>query len=315
MAVSMSGGSGFQSDSFTLVDTLRGISQLFLNGGNLGVNFDPNSNLRGTCKPMGLMLTSGKRDLTIDPPRTNSAGILGFSDEARHLVDLSSLGALVTNPVSLAPRTFARPTRFIPFPGGFLLHTGHPNPGLREVVLTHRKRWANLPVPVIAHLLAQDARQVGQMTEILEGVEEISALELGLIVDDPQEVSALVAEAAMGELPVVARIPLHTSRHAAIAAVGAGANAIAIGPPRGALPDPNGEIQRGRLYGPGLFPIALKALQELAPTVECPILVGCGIYSHDQAGILMDEGAAGVQFDSILWTEPEKVLGSARDAD
>jgi dihydroorotate dehydrogenase (NAD+) catalytic subunit len=266
------------------------------------------------CEPMGLLLTSGKRDLMIDPPRTNSAGILGFSDEARHLVDLSRLGAFVTNPVSLAPRTFARTTHFKPYPGGFLLHTGHPHPGLREVVRAHRKRWANLPVPVIVHLLAQEVSQVGRMTEVLESVEEVSAIELGLIQEDTQEVSALVAEAVLGELPVVACVPLNASRHVAIAAVGAGANALVIGPPRGALPGLNGVILRGRLYGPGLFPLALKALQELVPVVVCPILVGCGVYSPDQASALIDAGATGVQFDSILWTGPERVLGFVDEA-
>jgi len=105
--------------------------------------------------------------------------------------------------------------------------------------------------------LAQEASQIGRMLEVLETVDEVGAIEVGLIEDDPQEVSALVAAATMGELPIVARVPLNASRHVAIAAVGAGANALAIGPPRGALPGPNGVILRGRLYGPGLFPMAL----------------------------------------------------------
>ena len=80
---------------------------------------------------MALELSSGKTDVRLERPWLNLPGTLGFSDEARNAIDLGQLGALVTNPVSLAPRRPANPPRSLRYPGGLLLHTGHANPGLR----------------------------------------------------------------------------------------------------------------------------------------------------------------------------------------
>ena len=75
-----------------------------------------------------------KFDLAFDPPLMNAAGSLGFAPDRRGPIALEQLGAFVTNPVSLRPRTPAQGARLLPFPGGFLLHSGHPNPGFNRVV-------------------------------------------------------------------------------------------------------------------------------------------------------------------------------------
>jgi dihydroorotate dehydrogenase (NAD+) catalytic subunit len=257
---------------------------------------------------MALTLNAGKRDLTLDPPWTNAAGILGFSDEARDLVDCSRLGALVTNPVSLAPRSPAHGPRMLEFPGGFLLHTGHPNPGLTEVLRRHRRRWARLPCPVILHLLAQSPEDAGWMAERLEAVEEVAAVELGLTEIDPAMTAAMMSAAARSQRPIIAHLSIGSGVQLAQAAVRAGAVAVALGPPRGALPAPGGGTVHGRLYGPAVFPAALQAVTELAHVLDCPLFAGGGITSRQAAEAMLAAGASGLQFDSVLWTEPEAVL-------
>lgn len=259
---------------------------------------------------MPLTLSTGKHDLTLDPAWTNATGMLGFSNEARDLVDLSRLGAMVTNPVSLAPRSPARGPRMLEFPGGFLLHTGHPNPGLTEVLRRHRRRWARMPCPVIVHLLAQTPEEVGRMAERLEAVEEVAAIELGLGETDPQTVAAMVTAAGASQRPIIAHLPLGSGAQLAQAAARAGAAAIALGAPRGALPDPGGAIVHGRLYGHAMLPTALQAVTQLARLVDCPLIAGGGITSRQAAEAMLAAGAAAIQFDSVLWTEPEAVLES-----
>ena len=75
-----------------------------------------------------------KNDLYFEKALMNAAGTLGFAPDPKGPVELSQLGAFVTNPVSRGARTPARGKRFSPYPGGFVLHSGLPNPGLNAVI-------------------------------------------------------------------------------------------------------------------------------------------------------------------------------------
>ena len=258
-----------------------------------------------------LLLSTGKRDLTIDPPLTNAAGSLGYSDETRRFIDLSPLGAMITNPVSLRPRVPARGPRWLPFVGGFLLHTGHPNPGFSEVIRRHRKRWAISPYPVIVHVLTRIPHEAGQMAEQLEEVEGVSGIELNLSESSPLEAEALVSSTIASHVPVLAHLPIGADEQVAMAAIQAGAVALTLGAPRGTMQDSEGVLVNGRLYGRSIFPLALQSLTHLVDRVDGPILVGGGIYTREQVDIMLAAGAAGVQLYAVMWTEPELVLDAS----
>lgn len=261
-----------------------------------------------------LHLSNGKRELILDPPWTNAGGILGFSAETSSLIGLTRLGGFVTNPISLHKRDPASGTRFIPTPGGFVLHTGLPNPGLRECVRRHRRRWASSGCPVIVHLIADQPDELARMVELLESVEEVSGVEVGVYVDDPQSVARLIGAAASGELPVMARVGFDAGGIPASVALEAGAVGISLAPPRAAIPGASGIAVRGRLYGPAVFNMALEKLADLrAAGVQGPILAAGGIYHRRHLEAMFAAGASGVQLDSVLWTEPEVVLGSERE--
>ena len=98
-----------------------------------------------------------KFDLTISPPLMNAAGTLGFAP----VVELAGLGAFITNPLSLGSRTPAQSRAAPAFPGGILIHSGYPNPGLKAVIRRYARRWSNLNMPVIVHLLAQNRGYFG----------------------------------------------------------------------------------------------------------------------------------------------------------
>jgi dihydroorotate dehydrogenase (NAD+) catalytic subunit len=254
-----------------------------------------------------LRLSSRKREVTIDPPWMNASGFLGFAAEARGLFDPDLLGAVVTNPVSLAPRSPAQGPRWLPAAGGFLLHTGLPNPGLRQVVRRWRRRWAATRPPVFVHLLARDPDEAGEMARLLEAVEEVAGVEVGIDGDDPEETRALVAAASAGQLIALARLPLDAAPAAALAAQQGGAAGISLGPPRGELPSAGGRIG-GRLYGPALLPLALRRVSALAAALDIPIIGSGGLYSRGSVEAMLAGGASAVQLDGVLWTEPEIVL-------
>ena len=236
-----------------------------------------------------------KNDLYLEKALMNAAGTLGFAPDTKGPVDLSELGAFVTNPVSRGARTPAKGKRFSSYPGGFVLHSGLPNPGLNAVIRQNRKRWARATLPVIVHLLALDPNSLARMVERLEGIEGVMAVEVGL----PPEVDPAsaydFAQAAIGELPAIVRLPLEQAEELSEAVVDGGASAVSLGAPRGKLEGIN-----GRMYGPGVFPLALRAVENLAGC-GVPLIGAGGVYQQRDVDAMLAAGASAVQVDAVLW--------------
>jgi dihydroorotate dehydrogenase len=243
-----------------------------------------------------------KLDLAFDPPIMNAAGILGFAPDLHNSVEWSGLGAFVTNPISLGGRTPAHGRRFVSYPGGFLLHTGYPNPGLFSALRHYARHWQHSPVPVIVHLLARNIEELAGMTRRLENVEGVCGLEVGLTSDTSAEMVTAYSQAAGGELPVILQLPMDRCVELAAKAIQAGAAAISLAPPRGVLPLKGGETIQGRLYGPAILPMALRVVRELNAQ-GIPTIGAGGIYTQDQLKSMLAAEAMAVQLDSVLWRE------------
>ena len=148
-----------------------------------------------------------KQDLILTEPLVNAAGMLGFAPDQRTTPLLDQMGAFITNPISRRPRQVASKRGHLPYPGGFLLHTGLPNPGISAVIRQNRRRWAAAPLPIIVHLLAETPQTLAEMVRKLEGLENVLALEIGLAPDCSPEQLTRLFSAAAGELPVVISLP------------------------------------------------------------------------------------------------------------
>lgn len=231
-------------------------------------------------------------------PLLNAAGFLGFAPNPRGPLPLEHLGGFITNPISRRPHQPTRHPLTEPGPGSVLLHSGLPNPGLRAAIRRHAPAWARAPLPILVHLMAEDPTEMGEMVRALEGLENVLAIELGLPETLGERAVAELIVATQGELPVIARLPLSAQNLAASAAA-AGASAISLGPLPGARLS-SGASQRGRLYGPGLYPAALAAVTALAG-LGVPVIGGGGVYTPEQAEGLLAAGAQAVQLDGILW--------------
>jgi len=249
-----------------------------------------------------------KFDLAITPPVMNAAGTLGFAPGEQVRNAFGGLGAFVTNPVSRLRRTPAHNRELIPFPGGFLMHTGYPNPGLRSVLKHYSPAWKRSAVPVIAHLLAEGEADVDAMVRMLETVEAVAAVELSLPLDAGPELASRLVAAGAGELPLIVRVPVERPHELAGASMAAGAAAVSLGPRRGALPEAGGKLIHGRLYGPGLFPQALEVVHALA-RAGIPVIGAGGVYRQEHVDVLLAAGAIAVQVDSVLWQRFELAGG------
>ncbi|MCK5314050.1 MAG: hypothetical protein KAJ53_02960 [Anaerolineales bacterium] len=241
-----------------------------------------------------------KYDLSLEKPLMNAAGSLGYTPDLRGPIELTQLGAFVTNPVSLKARTPAHGTRMLSFPGGFLLHTGHPNRGLEAVIRRYRTRWARSPVPVLVHILAQGVEEVAEMVQRLENLEGVMGVEIGLSSEVDANTAAMYIQAAMGELPVVARLPIERARELIYTIAGTEVAAVSLGPARGALPNTQGQLIHGRIYGPGVLPQALATVKAITQ-LDVPVIGAGGVYTPQDIQAMQAAGAMAVRLDAVLW--------------
>jgi dihydroorotate dehydrogenase (NAD+) catalytic subunit len=230
----------------------------------------------------------------------NAAGSLGFAPGTRAGVEMEPLGAFFTNPVSLAARRPAENRCLLPFPGGFLLHTGLPNPGLRAVLRDYAGAWARSSIPVVVALLGSQAEEIKRMVQRLEGLEGVIGVEIGLPPDAAPELAVGLCLAAQGELPVIANLPPKRIGDLGPRLKQAGVGLVSLAAQRGALPGPDGRLMRGRLYGPSQLPAALLAVTEAAG-LGLEVIGSGGIYSQTDVAAMRTAGASAVQVDTAWW--------------
>jgi dihydroorotate dehydrogenase len=234
-------------------------------------------------------------------PLWNAAGTLGFALPKRSPF-AAGLGAFVTNPISWGPRTPAHSPRLLAYPGGVLLHTGLPNPGFRQGLRQYARHWARADLPVIVHLLAETPETLSRMVQQLEEVDGVAGIELGLPPDVDAATLAEMIEAATGELPLIVRLAPESVFPPVLP------NGVSLGPPRGSLPGAGtGAFVQGRLFGAGVFPLALhtvRAWHAAWGEAGVPIIAGGGVYHPAQAQAMLAAGASAVQLDLRLWREP-----------
>jgi hypothetical protein len=240
-----------------------------------------------------------KRDLVLAQPLVNASGSLGFSPDTR-IPALAHLGAFITNPISTRPRKPAVKRAYLPFQGGFLLHSGLPNPGIHQVIRCYQRRWAAADLPIIVHVLVESPSTLVGMVRKLEGLDNILAIELGLPPACDSAALAAIMAAGVGELPLIpclgpGQVPLLLDT-----LIDLQPPAVHLVEPRGVLPGVWGEMVSGRLYGPAIFPLMLKAAQELVAAGLCVIANG-GIVARWQVDALMDIGVMAVGLGSFLW--------------
>ena len=237
--------------------------------------------------------------------------MLGFAPQGRDGEAAQTprdLGAFVTNPISLRPRRPAARPACIAYAGGFVLHTGLPNEGLRRVLARHEARWARSHLPIIVHLIADRPDETRQMVGMLEGAENVMAAELGFAPLLTADILRLTVELCRGELPLICSLPREQVLGLGPRLIEEGAAAISFAPPRGAVPDkrlessPDGanELVTGRLFGPSLLPQTLELVRNCAK-LGLPVIGGGGIWKDEDIGSVLGAGAIAAQVDAWHW--------------
>jgi dihydroorotate dehydrogenase (NAD+) catalytic subunit len=256
---------------------------------------------------MSLIISGGKQEMIISSPVMNSAGMLGFSDELHQWINPEALGAFITNPISLYPRTSTRGPHLGLGQHWALMHTGLPNPGLDRVINSSQTRWRRMTPPVILHLLANTRDDMTRMIDRLEGLDSIQAIEIGLLDEDHGLDQGIFRAACAGMFPAIARLPANTHIDRMLAFEELGAAAITLGPIRGTTLI-GAERVSGRLYGLALLPQIMHITERAAGLLSCPLITGAGIFNRHDAEQLLELGADAIQLDTVLWTDPELLI-------
>ncbi|MCP4543713.1 MAG: dihydroorotate dehydrogenase [Chloroflexi bacterium] len=249
-----------------------------------------------------------KTGLALTNPVMPAAGCFGFGTEYAKLVEMERLGAVVVGPVTAGKRRGATPPRALPIPGGVLLHTGLANPGITAVVRRYVRAWARLPVPTIVHVAGTSPGETAACCRRLAGIEAVNGIELGLADNiNPDDATDIIQAAhTTTNHPLIVRLPLRHANTLCEAVVEAGADALTVAaPPRGTAWYESGErFIRGRLYGPFVHPLALRAVRRVIEHASVPV-IGCGgIYSDEDAKSFLRAGAVAIQVDGALWHDP-----------
>ena len=241
-----------------------------------------------------------KRDIYFSKPLMNAAGSLGFVPDTRTGIPLDTFGAFVTNPFSLRSRMPTSQPNVIEYPGGSLLHTGLPNPGLSAGIKKYSSKWGKSDLPVIVHLMADRPEETQRMVRMLEEIENVMAVELGfapLLADD---IISLTLEMCLGELPLIFSLPVEQVLSLGPRLMQEGAQAISIAAPRGSQVTNQKAVVSGRLYGPSLFPQSFDTVRN-AVKLGIPIIGSGGVWTKENADAMLSVGALAVQMDAAIW--------------
>jgi dihydroorotate dehydrogenase (NAD+) catalytic subunit len=245
-----------------------------------------------------------KQDLAFRSRIINAAGMLGFTPDPRKIPGYDLLGAFVTNPVSLLPRSPASERCSIPYMGGVLLHSGFPNPGLAKIIGKYSRQWGISSIPIILHLMVSDDLEMEKILRILEPVEGITGLELSFEQGfEPQKIARLLQD-ALTEWPVIAQLYMEQMCSVLPLLENAELSAVSISPKRGKLSTQvvSGEkrLVSGRLYGTSLYAQAMTDLEQ-ALAYKVPVIASGGVTTLEQVEQLIQAGAYAVQIDTVLW--------------
>src|SRR5712664_4550557 len=233
-------------------------------------------------------------------------------------VSRAGAGAVVTKSFNRKGREGYRNPSFIQVQGGFLNALGIPNPGMeemREEVETAAKQG----VSVIASVFGFDAKEFAESATIGEKGGAIAielnvscphVREVGVEIGQRPKVVAEVTKAVKSQvqIPVFVKLSPNVTDIAEVAkaAESAGADGItAINTVLGTAVDVDSGFPilggvLGGLSGPGIHPIALRAVYQIRQAVRIPIIGVGGIEDWKGAVQMIMAGASAVQIGSAV---------------
>ncbi len=262
--------------------------------------------------------------LKLRNPLLAASGTCGYGVEIAHIVDLKTLGGIVTKGLYMAARDGCDVPRIVETPAGLLNAIGLQGVGIRAFVESVLPRLREHDTAVIVNVCGETVEEYAEVARIASEAPGVHALEINISCPnvktggiafgtDPimtHEVVAAVRKASA--LPVIPKLSPNVTDITVLARAceEAGADAIScVNTFLGLAIDvetrkPRLAFGTGGLSGPAIRPLAVRMTWQAARAVKIPIIGIGGIASASDALEFFIAGAAAVQVGTMNFSRP-----------
>ena len=257
-------------------------------------------------------------------PVLTASGTCGFGEEISDFIDLSRLGGIVVKGTTLKHREGNAYPRMAETPSGMLNAVGLQNKGVDNFLGNIYPRIKELDTHIIVNVNGSTIEDYVALTEQLNEVEGIPAIELNISCPNVKEggmafgISCPSAEAVVkavrrvySKTLIVKLSPNVTSiAEIAKAVEGQGADSVSLINTLLGMAV-NAETRKpvlstitGGLSGPAIKPIALRMVWQVYNAVKIPVIGMGGIMNATDAIEFMIAGASAVQVGTAIFIDP-----------
>jgi dihydroorotate dehydrogenase (NAD+) catalytic subunit len=262
--------------------------------------------------------------LTLANPIIAASGCFGYGVEYADVVDLASLGALVTKGLFLAEREGHPAPRIVETPSGMLNAIGLQGIGVHRFIDEKLPELRARRATVIVNVCGTTLDEYAEVSKILSDAEGVAAIELNISCPNIKEGGIQFGCSLSGtfdvvnrvrkvtRLPIIPKLTPNVTDVASFARASedAGADAVSLVNTFLAMVI-DVETRRpkisnvvGGLSGPAIRPIAVRMVHECRQLVKIPIVGMGGIANASDALEFMIAGATAVQVGTANFVDP-----------
>ena len=262
--------------------------------------------------------------LTLKNPFIAASGTFGYGVEYEGLIDLATLGGIVSKGLYLEPRDGAPVPRIAETPSGLLNAIGLQGIGVHAFVKDVLPRLRAHDTALLVNVCGDSVEEYAEVARVCDGAPGIAGLEINISCPnvkqggmafggDPRMTHAVVA-AVRGatRLPVIPKLSPNVADISvfARAAADAGADALScINTLLGLAIDvetrrPRLGFGTGGLSGPAIRPVAVRMAWQAARAVKIPVIGIGGITTAQDALEFLIAGCRAVQIGTANFVDP-----------
>lgn len=274
--------------------------------------------------------------LKLKNPLLAASGTFGYGLEYEGILDLSTLGGIVSKGLFLEPRDGCPTPRIAETPSGLLNAIGLQGVGVHAYVKDVLPRLARHDTAVVVNVCGDTVEEYAEVSRVLDGAPGVHALEINISCPnvekggmafggDPKMTEAVVrAVRKVTRLPVIPKLSPNVADIALFARVceEAGADGLScVNTLLGLAVDverrkPKLAFGTGGLSGPAIRPIAVRMAWQAARAVKIPVIGIGGISSAEDALEFLIVGCRAVQIGTANFVDAgvyERVLRGLED--
>jgi dihydroorotate dehydrogenase (NAD+) catalytic subunit len=274
--------------------------------------------------------------LTLKNPLIAASGCFGYGVEYADIVDLSTLGAIVSKGLFLKAREGHPAPRIVETPAGMLNAIGLQGIGAQSFIDDKLPALRAHRATVIVNVCGTTIDEYVEVSRLLSAADGVAAIELNISCPNIKEggiqfgcsldgtFDVVSAVRKVTSLPLIPKLTPNVTDVASFAraAEDAGADAVSLVNTFLAMVidvetrKPKISNGVGGLSGPAIRPIAVRMVHECRQTVKIPVIGMGGIMDARDAIEFMIAGANAVQIGTANFVDPfiwPKLLDGIRD--